>query len=107
MDDREPRLPIVSLALMLIFLSGCSTAQSTPTVDIPIDPTPTTPPWQVASDVVYASSLHEDGDSWMLDIYAPNEAGNWPVVVFLHGFGATKEGHIRESQTIAENGAVV
>jgi acetyl esterase/lipase len=61
----------------------------------------------VARDIVYASSLQEDGESWALDIYAPNEPGNWPLVVFLHGFDALKEGHIRESQAIAESGAIV
>ena len=43
----------------------------------------------------------------MVDIYAPNEDGNWPVVVFIHPDGATKDGYIKESQAIAENGAVV
>ena len=60
-----------------------------------------------ASDVIYASSVHEGGETWELDIYAPNETSNLPVVVFLHGFGARKEGHIRESQAIAESGALV
>ena len=97
----------ILLIITLGLLSACSTSSATSTDTAPINPTATTPPFQVASDIVYASSLHDDGDIWMLDIYAPNEAGNWPVVVFLHGFGATKEGHIRESQAIAERGAIV
>lgn len=42
-----------------------------------------------------------------LDVYAPHEAGPWPVVVFLHGMNATKERHVESSQIIAEQGAVV
>lgn len=88
-------------------MPACSTSPSTSTAAPSSDPAATTPSYQVASDIVFASSLNEDGDSWMLDIYAPNETGNWPVVVFLHGYGSLKEGHIRESQVIAESGAVV
>jgi acetyl esterase/lipase len=100
-------LNFILLIIALGLLSACSTSSATSTVAAPSNPTPTTPPGQVASDIGYASSLQEEGESWTLDIYAPSEAGIWPVVVFLHGFGATKEGHIRESQTIAERGAVV
>lgn len=105
---RKLRLPLVSLSIMLIYVSACSTSPSTSTVASSIDPTPTKPPLQVGTDILYASSLQEDGDSWRLDIYAPNDTGNWPVVVFLHGSsGSTKEGYIKESQIIAESGAVV
>ncbi len=97
----------IPFIITLGLLSACRTSSATSTDNAPINPTPTTPPFQVASDVAYASSLQEEGESWTLDIYAPSEAGIWPVVVFLHGFGATKEGHIRESQTIAERGAIV
>jgi len=43
----------------------------------------------------------------MLDVYAPNEGGNLPVVVFIHPDAATKDGYIKESQAISENGSVV
>ena len=106
MDDEGQRLPIVSLGLMLVLLSAC-TSQPATSIAPPISPTPTGAPLPVASDIVYASSLLDEGISWKLDIYTPNQAGNWPVVVFIHPDGATKEGYIKESQAIAENGAVV
>jgi carboxylesterase type B len=61
----------------------------------------------VTSDLLYATSLQPEATSWNLDIYTPNEATDSPVVVFAHGFKAVKEGHKRESQVLAENGAVV
>ena len=77
--------------------------EETPTLP---PPTPTSP-FQVTRDVLYATSLQPQATTWALDIYAPNEAANSPVVVFLHGFKAVKEGHKRESQVLAEHGAVV
>ena len=107
MVDRKLKLPIVSLSTILIYLSACSTSPPISTVAPSIDTTPTKPPSLVASDIVYASSLQEDGDSWMLDVYAPKDTGNLPVVVFLHGFVGRKGGHIQDSQVIAESGAIV
>jgi len=79
----------ILVLITLGLISACSASPPTPIITAPIDPTSTTSPWQVTSDVIFASSLQEGGDSWMLDIYAPNEPGTWPVVVFLHGFGAS------------------
>jgi predicted esterase len=42
-----------------------------------------------------------------LDIYAPHEGDSWPVVVFLHGSGQTKEHFFEKSQIIAEQGFVI
>jgi dienelactone hydrolase len=107
MDDRVSKLQIVCLSLILIHLSACNTSPSTSMVAPSIAPTPTMPPFQVARDIVFASSLHEDGGSWSLDVYAPKDSGNWPVVVFLPGLNDLKRGFIRESQVIAERGAIV
>ena len=75
----------------------------TPTV---APPTPTSPV-HVTSDVLYATSLQPEATTWRLDVYAPNEAADSPVVVFMHGLNALKEGHKRESLVMAEHGAVV
>jgi predicted esterase len=104
-DMRHRCFILVIITLGLI--SACSASPPTPIITAPIDPTSTTSPWQVTSDVIFASSVHEGGESWTLDIYGPDETGNLPVVVFLHGFGARKEGYIKESQAIAESGALV
>ncbi len=96
---------ISCLILAILFLAACAASQPTPTVV----PTMAPPAVDVTSDMIYATSLQEEGVSWMLDVYTPDEAGNWPVIVFMHGLNATKEGeeYIRYSQTIAEHGAVV
>jgi len=107
MVDTKLRLPIVILSLILISLSACSTSPPISTIAPSINTMPTTPPSLVASDIVYASSLHEDGGSWRLDVYGPKDTGNLPVVVFLPGFQSRKEGHIQDSQVIAESGALV
>jgi predicted esterase len=61
----------------------------------------------VSKDVIYATSLEEGGSDWTLDVYSPNETGDWSIVVLLHGLGANKEGYIRVSEILAENGAAV
>ncbi len=132
--NTEWLLPV--LALMLLILGACAAPQpasspateTTPPQENSAEPTeppsqaateaspeptftvpaPTmTPSVQVNQDIVYATSMHEDGVSWMLDVYTPDGTGNKPVVVFLHGFKALKEGHVRESRALVEAGFVV
>jgi dienelactone hydrolase len=74
----------------------------TPTVEI----TPTSGV-QVIQDVLYATSSQPDGNTWSLDIYSPDREIPSPVVVFAHGYTAVKEAHKRESQALAERGALV
>jgi predicted esterase len=66
-----------------------------------------TPPVEVNSDVVYATLLQPDVTELRLDVYAPEEAGTWPVIVFLHGFEGNKEYFAPLSQAMVEQGAVV
>jgi dienelactone hydrolase len=61
----------------------------------------------VVRDITYVQPLQEEVEAQVLDIYHPLEQGSWPVVIFLHGFMAKKEGHEKESLAIAEAGAVV
>jgi acetyl esterase/lipase len=103
MNHKHFLAQMINLALVMLLLGACGAPQPTPTVAAPT----MTPPVEVTSDVVYATLLQPDVTEQMLDVYTPEEAGTWPVVVFLHGFNATKEGHIKESQAIAEQGAVV
>jgi len=81
----------------------------TPTL---LPPTPTStaaPPFsvEVTSDVAYTLSLQPDVPGQRLDVYAPAAPGSWPVVVFVHGYHACKEGHEKLSRAIAQQGAVV
>jgi len=103
MNHKHFLAQMIYLALVMLLLGACSAPQPTPTVAAPT----MTPPVEVTSDVVYATLLQPDMTEQRLDVYTPKEAGTWPVIVFLHGFDATKEGHIKESQAIAEQGAVV
>jgi predicted esterase len=43
----------------------------------------------------------------MVDVYAPVEPGEWPIVLYLHDFGETREGTTLLPQAIAEQGAIV
>lgn len=70
---------------------------------IPFTPTP---PIQITRDIIYAEPLQNQVSEQRLDIYAPIEAGPWPVVVFLHGSGR-KESQVEFSQMLAESGVVV
>ena len=137
MNRREVAARAIWLTLVLSLLAGCvapsptptsapvpptSTpipptptpvvATSTPMPPTPIPPTPTaTPsfplPVEVTSDVAYTAPLQPDVPAQRLDVYAPVEPGPWPVVVFVHGYHACKEGHEKLSRAIAEQGAVV
>jgi predicted esterase len=103
MNHKHFLAQMIYLALVMLLLGACGAPQPTPTVAAPT----MTPPVEVTSDVVYATLLQPDVTEQILDVYTPEEAGTWPVIVFLHGLNATKEGHIKESQAIAEQGAVV
>jgi acetyl esterase/lipase len=62
----------------------------------------------VTKDLLYAKGLDPDAPvEWKLDLYAPTEPGEWPVVVFLHGANEAKEGWTVLPQAIAEQGAMV
>jgi predicted esterase len=88
--------------ILVFFGVACNTPQTTPTV-VPIKE----PAVNVTNDIVYAMPLQPDVSKQRLDVYAPKEADEWPVVVFIHGTGGTKEGYIKESTALAEHGAVV
>jgi predicted esterase len=89
--------------VILVFLGvACNTLQTTPTVVPANEPSVT-----VTNDIVYAISLQPDVSEQRLDVYAPKDAGDWPVVIFIHGSGGTKEGYIKESTALAEHGVVV
>lgn len=109
--------PLVTLRLLL--LPGCTgLAPSAPESRItgsrdevsPNAPLLTAPPVSINTDTVYATSKggnDADRGEWALDVYAPTEAGGWPVVVLVHGLKASKEGYVRESETIDGTGETV
>lgn len=101
MHDKQLRLQFLGLALILAFSSSCNSTPPTAPITTP------TSSVSVTKDVIYATSLQEDGKTWTLDIYKPVEAEGSPIVVLLHGLGATKEGYTRESEIIAESGVTV
>lgn len=98
----------VFLASLLGACSGSDGGSDAPTSPAPTIPPPTpTLEITVTKDVVYATPLVEGDPDWTLDVYAPAENGDWPTVILLHGLGANKEGYVRESEIISDNGAVV
>jgi predicted esterase len=108
MDAQSSRFPAVVMSLTLLALAACSAPPSTP-MDTDVDtPAPTlTPVAQVTHSITYASPLHPEASEQRLDVYAPNEAGPWPIMILMHGLGGTKEFHMPESQAIAAQGVVV
>jgi hypothetical protein len=108
---------ILAVAMLGFALSGCRPAQSSSSIPVTqVLPTPESllPMWwmnptlsaqapleiSAAIDIPYTSEE-------ALDIYAPINAGDWPVVVVYHGGGDYK-GMVSElSQAIAAQGAVV
>lgn len=103
---KQLRLPYIALTLIVFFSTSCS-SPSPAVIPPTTPPTVPTPAVSVSKDVIYATSLEEGGSDWTLDVYSPNETGDWPIVVLLHGLGANKEGYIRVSEILAENGAAV
>jgi len=103
--------------LILLVLVACNTPEPSPTprptIELQkstatgIQPSAETYAVDVTSDVVFAMPLQPDVTEQRLDVYTPSDAGDWPVVVFLHGFGGTKEYYAPLSQAIAEQGTVV
>ncbi len=69
-------------------------------------PTPTFAPTPIplalkeSIDIPYTSERS-------LDVYTPQQAGNWPVVVILHGGGLDKSSVKGLSRTLAGRGPVV
>lgn len=64
-------------------------------------------PLTVGKDLVYASQLEGAKQEWKLDAYAPEKEGEWPAVVFLPGWGETKEMMADLATAVAEQGAIV
>jgi predicted esterase len=100
----------VTLLFLLVIIAsltvnGCET-RSYPT-STPIIPTPTTSNVEVFRNLVYVEPLQPQVVAQKLDVYKPMQAGNWPVVVLLHGLNAAKEGYAKESLALAKHGAVV
>ena len=62
---------------------------------------------RVFRDVRYLSEPEGGKGTSLLDVYAPKDAGPWPVVVMLHGGGETKDGYEGWATEAARRGAVV
>jgi hypothetical protein len=64
---------------------------------------------QVTRNVEYTRPLQPGVRAQALDVYAPEEAGPWPVVIFVPGYGANKEtmADIVYGKVLAGRGAVV
>jgi predicted dienelactone hydrolase len=108
-----PYLCIRSVAVGLLIASLSLAACSSPS-----SPTPTAVPAATPNPKAEAGSLtiettrniiyaNVDEMQTELDIYAPSEPGNWPVVVVAHGIGETRGTLSDFAEAIASHGAVV
>jgi outer membrane protein assembly factor BamB len=114
--------PLALLAMLLVTVlalaacGGSGTAGTSPSASPLSAPSAAVSP-SAPGRVVHA--LHVDRDvrytSWpqggkgssLLDVYAPVDAGPWPVVVLLHGGGANKNDYEPWARKAAKRGAVV
>ena len=102
---------IASMLIVLVLAVACSTSPTpTPTatpapVATPRSPTETaTLIAEVTEQIVYANVGEMTAT---LDVYTPSEAGSWPVVVVVHGWGLYKSNFEKLARSIASQGAVV
>jgi dienelactone hydrolase len=102
------------LAMILISLVGCtSQPASTATPTSRPEPAVTAPALaytvQVTKDVEYTRPLQPDVHAQKLDVYAPEQPGPWPVVIFVPGYGANKDtmADVLYAKELAGRGAVV
>ena len=102
-------------AVILALLSGLSLALAGATMTgsaVAADPSPTpaaTPGVVVTRDVAYELD-NPTLVPGMLDVYAPSEAGPWPVVVMFHGAPSTASERVNladHARRIADLGFVV
>ena len=100
-------IPLLAAALLLptLALVACTdsgTTSASPSVS-PSMPSPTTASPSATPHVAhviaavrnvpYLSEPEGGKDTNLLDVYAPKDAGPWPVVVLCHGGGETKDGY--------------
>ncbi|MCP4375612.1 MAG: hypothetical protein GY794_05495 [bacterium] len=97
---------VMVVSLAVLWPSGISVAQQ-PASGSP--ESPATVPIVVTKDLVYAvrpAQPKRPEQHFTLDVYAPTESGKWPVVVFLHGIGGSKDGWSSMLRPLAEQGMV-
>ena len=103
--------------LLCVVLAGCENGEPAPEEGPPaatcLEPLPAAESdspngVSVTKDLVYADGT-KLGRSfrWRLDVYAPTEDGDWPVVLLLPGQGQRKETYDELPKTIAEQGVIV
>ena len=119
---------MTSLRLQSLWIIGCASvllAACAPEPPPPLPtPAPALPPTQVfpspepsptatveaalpeAMEVVVAADLNYAGES-LMDVYSPSDAGQWPVVLLLHGGGLNKTAVSGLARAIAGQGLVV
>jgi predicted esterase len=109
MDNKGTYVRVLGLALLAAAIAGCgSPLREPPPTSVPPTVTPSGPEVNVVADVVFATPLDVKASQWELDIYAPQEAGDWPVVLITHGFlPANRKAYAELGTAIAQRGAVV
>lgn len=103
-----------SLILLLPLLAACGKPQPT-SIPTPVPSAPTTTnltvplPVELTRDVIYAKRLQQQERpeaEFKLNVYAPIDPGDWPVVVYAHAMGGTKDSRLVVMRAIAEHGVV-
>jgi dienelactone hydrolase len=115
---------LLVLAMTLIALAACTSQPASTTLPIPATITPVPPTnepepavtasalaytVQATKDIEYTRPLQPDVHAQKLDVYAPEQPGPWPVVIFVPGYGANKDtmADALYAKELAGRGAVV
>ena len=87
---------------------GAACGDATNTAPTTVQPA-ATPAHVLIRDNTYVEAVSDQAETQKLDIYAPTATGSHPVVVLLHGGGASKDNRqvTAVSQQLAEAGMVV
>ena len=97
----------LGLVLLGATTSGSAASWVSPTMAADVATPAPTPSVVVTSDIAY-ESVNTVLTPGVLDVYAPAEAGPWPVVVMFHGGPPlTKANLIQKAQEVARRGFVV
>jgi predicted esterase len=85
------------------------TTQAVTTSVVATTTTTAGPEITITRDIRYIAQQREGWDPPLLDVYAPKQAGPWPLVVMLHGAGANKgySYYPDWATKVAQRGAVV
>jgi hypothetical protein len=81
MRNRQPVLKMLLRLTLIVILGACGAGAAAAPTAAP----PTPAPANLTKDLAYTVPLQPDAQEWKLDVYAPLQPKDVPIVVVLHG----------------------